>query len=125
MHLTADTKVYGDFTNDFNKLTVNCGAGAEYFMMRNGLHVTDIDNLITGETYSFTVTITDAAKRLVEVNINGEALEAVDGVYSFVSAEGQTLNIVTDDKPSEKHCGPQGHRCGESRYYGFAPRRFL
>lgn len=99
INIVADTKVYGDFTNDFNKLTVNCGEGAEYFMMRNGLHVTDIDNLITGETYTFTVTITDAAKRLVEVNINGEALEAVDGVYSFVSAEGQTLNIVTGDKP--------------------------
>lgn len=98
--LVSDVTFFASFTDEVYPLTVVNDANVEYTVIRNGLPVTDLSEMLGGDTYHLAVDLPfDYA--LQRVTFNGDEItpDEADGLYSYTITGPSTIVIDAVAKP--------------------------
>lgn len=96
--VVADAVLTARYTNETHALTVENALNIPYTITCNGETVTDLSALLGGGAeYQLTLDVPETAV-LESVTLGTEALEAVNGVYSFFMDADATLTISAREK---------------------------
>ncbi|MDE5800237.1 MAG: LamG domain-containing protein [Paramuribaculum sp.] len=98
--VVSDVTFFASFTDEVYPLTIDDNANLEYTLTRNGLEVTDLTELLGGDTYQLAVVV-PFDYTLRSVTFNGDAItpDEADGLYSFTITGPSVIVIDAVAKP--------------------------